>query len=63
MQTLLFATGLALFLLGLFTGFAASQPKAAEAEPSPPLNPGIVVIGALLGAALGALGLLVRRGR
>lgn len=46
----------------LFTGFAASQPKAAEAEPSPPLNPGIVVIGALLGAALGALGLLVRRG-
>jgi hypothetical protein len=46
----------------LFTGFAASQPKAAEAKPAPPLNPVIVVLGALLGAALGALGLLVRRG-
>jgi hypothetical protein len=44
-------------------GFSAAQPaRTADAEPAAPLNPIIVLVGALLGAALGALGLLFRRG-
>ena len=47
---------------GLF-GFSAAQPKTATAtEPAAPLNPSIVLIGALLGAAIGAVALLLRRG-
>lgn len=48
----------------LFGGFAASKSSSstATAEPAQPVSFTIVVIGALLGAALGALALLVRRG-
>jgi hypothetical protein len=44
-------------------GFSAGQPKSTTApEPTTPLNPVIVLIGALLGAAMGAVALLLRRG-
>jgi hypothetical protein len=48
----------------LFGGFAASSPASAKASESAaqPVSLGIVFIGALLGAAMGALALLVRRG-
>jgi hypothetical protein len=47
----------------LFGGFAvASAPSADQAEPAQPVSLGVVLIGALLGAALGGLALLLRRG-
>jgi hypothetical protein len=45
----------------LFTGFAAANPASASADVAQPVSSGIVLIGALLGAALGALALLLRR--
>ena len=46
-----------------FTGLAAAnQPSSAKAEPAAPVSFGVVMLGALLGAALGGLALLVRRG-
>jgi hypothetical protein len=47
----------------LFSGFAAASPQpSAKAEPAAPVSLGVVMLGALLGAALGGLALLVRRG-
>jgi hypothetical protein len=47
----------------LFGGFAAASPSAkASSDPAQPVSLTVVFIGALLGAALGALALLVRRG-
>ncbi|MBL8598188.1 MAG: FecR domain-containing protein [Devosia sp.] len=48
----------------LFGGIATVQPApaAAKAEAAQPVSLSVVVIGALLGAAIGALALLVRRG-
>jgi hypothetical protein len=44
-------------------GLAASRPSTtASAEPAQPVSLGIVLLGALLGAALGGIGLLLRRG-
>jgi hypothetical protein len=47
----------------LFGGFAATSARSsADAEPAQPVSLGIVMLGAVLGAALGGLALLVRRG-
>lgn len=47
----------------LFSGFAAASPQpSAKAEAAAPVSLGVVMLGALLGAALGGLALLVRRG-
>lgn len=46
----------------LFGFAAASQSSTAKAEPAQPVSLGVVLLGALLGAALGGLALLVRRG-
>lgn len=45
------------------TGFAAARPQStAEAQPAQPVSLLVVMLGALLGAALGGLALVVRRG-
>jgi hypothetical protein len=46
----------------LFTFAAASPRSTADAEPAEPVSLGVVMLGALLGAMLGGLALLLRRG-
>jgi hypothetical protein len=48
---------------GILRSFAAPQTQTATAEAAPaqPVNLGVVIIGALLGAAIGAIALLLRR--
>lgn len=46
----------------LLGGFAASRPTAAKVEPEQPVSLGVVMLGALLGALMGGLALMLRRG-
>ncbi len=47
---------------GSFAASSSSSTSSAAAGPSQPVSLGVVMLGALLGAALGGLALLVRRG-